>query len=135
MPLNNSRIVKWKKYRQEILENKNIEESILNYFPQIKTKLELLNINAINNISNDKNDDEFNFIDDDLKKIEDFINEIDRNDNLNYNKHIYKSFNSHKYDINISRNFSEYEDNDFSDTKTTELKIKKISIHNSKKEE
>lgn len=135
MKSNNSRIVKWKKYRQEILENKNIESSILNYYPDLKQRLELVNISTINDIE-DESDEEYVFIEDDLIKIEKFIDEINKNDNLNPNKQPYKSFNSHKYDINISKNFSEYENQDFSDTKTTEIKIKKVSItHNKEKEE
>lgn len=131
----NTRINKWKSYRKNILENNNIEESIINEDIEIKEIINEIDFD-INELF-DKNESDLKSKKSnsykqeiDSKTIDEFLEQIHRNEIMKTNEQIFNDFNSHKYDINILDNFSEFQSDDFSDTATTDLRIKKISLAN-----
>lgn len=128
-----TRIIKWKTYRQEILENINIDKSIINSDNELKKMLNKLNLDiddifdkSNKSLLNEKNKSYKQEID--FKNINEFLDQINKNENMKMKNTNISNFNSHKYDLEISKNFPELQSDDFSDTATTDLKIKKINI-------
>lgn len=128
-----TRIIKWKTYRQEILENINIDKSIINSDNELKKMLNKLNLDiddifdkSNKSLLNEKNKSYKQEID--FKNINEFLDQINKNENMKMKNINISNFNSHKYDLEISKNFPELQSDDFSDTATTDLKIKKINI-------
>ncbi len=134
-----SRMNKWKKYREEIDSNENIYISLINSNSELKSQLESINFDIERLIKeNDDNRQKNIDLSDNKNKVINKINSIlsliEQSDNNLNNKSLgQRDFDSHINDKIIDEHFSEFKNQNevYSETETTDLKINKINIINS----
>lgn len=128
-----TRINKWKKYRQDILENTNIEESIINSDRKLKSLMSKINININEINTQDSKIKKHKIVSYKEEKEEDQINDLLQNilanENMKAKKQVNKEYNSHSYDEKINSLFSEFKSNKTSsEINENEIKITKIVL-------
>ena len=117
------------KYREEILENRNIRESLTNTNPELKKQYKKLSA-IFYNIDFFENDDFLSRIDSvDLKtqlkinKIDKLLEDVNNIEKRSGKKNVEKIYNHNKYDNFISKYFdNEYSKND------DKIKVTKIDL-------
>lgn len=129
-----TRIEKYKKYRQEILENVNINESIINTHPKLKNLLKKINfnVNEITIVTDEKEKIKIDSYKEEKenKEINNFLEIISKNEKTIKKKNIINEHNSHKYDEKINSLFHEFliEVNKNNVENTTEMFINKVEL-------
>lgn len=140
----NSRINKWRKYREEIDTNESIHFSIVNTDKELKKMLDSIDFDIekeyekIGFQGTSSKESTIKKQINEKKEIENILSIIEKNETIQTSNRLIKEFNSHKYDEIINTNFLEFLDKEQlknqQDQETTDLKINRINITEIKKE-
>ena len=133
---NKTRINKWKNYREIILDNENLDLSIINSDPELIKSLQSINFDyhlLFNEKRNKKRKSDYYQELEESKKIHGIIEEIEKNENMKLVENKFKwDINTHEYDEYITKNFKDFEEvtnqEKQEEVATTSIKIRKLSI-------